>query len=457
MGDLWSAQRAAARAAAEPLALRLRPRNLDEYGGQEHLVGPGRLQRRMREADRLTSAIFWGPPGTGKTALAEVIAAATGRRVERANAAVAGIADIRRILAESLRLLEDRGERTLLLLDEIHRFARNQQDVLLADLERGVVTLIGLTTENPVFALRGALVSRSTVFRFEPLSPQDVERLVRRALEDERGFGGRRITVDDDAIAHWARICDGDGRRALNALEVAVLSQPAGEEVSIDRRCAEDSIQAKTPVYGPGGDEHYDAASALIKSMRGSDPDAAVYWLARMLEAGEDPRFIARRVAVLASEDVGNADPRALSVAAAAWEITERTGMPECRYALAQAVLYMAAAPKSNASARAIWSATTDAQRDRTLPVPRHLRSVPDASVREGPGQKYVYPHDSADAYVPQDYLGAERVYYLPTDRGFERRIARRLARLRTAARARSTTAPGPDAGTSPPSRPPHD
>jgi putative ATPase len=434
VSDLWSEQRRRQRQAAEPLARRLRPGSLDEVLGQDRILGAGQLLRRMVEADRLTPAIFWGPPGTGKTATAEVIALLTGRHVERANAAMTGVREIRAILEESTRRLEQDGRRTLLLLDEIHRFARNQQDVLLADLELGLITLTGTTTENPYFALRSALLSRATVFRFEPLGEEDIARLLRRAIGDEKsGFGALDLQVHDEAIAHWARLCDGDARRALNALEVAVLSQPAGTRIVIDRACAEESIQAKAPVFDRSGDEHYDLASALIKSMRGSDPDAAIYWLARMLEAGEDPRFIARRIAILASEDIGNADPQAIQVAAAAWEITERVGLPECGLVLAQAVTYMATAPKSNASAKALWSARADVRENRTIPVPAHLRSTgyPGAKAL-GHGENYQYPHDSADGYVPQDYLGVDRAYYQPADRGFEAEIARRLTELRS-------------------------
>jgi putative ATPase len=430
MADLWSDERRRKRAAAEPLARRMRPRTLDEFLGQEHVVGPGKLLRRMLDADRLTPAIFWGPPGTGKTALAEVIARQTGRHVERANATLTGVGQIRRVLDESLARLETEGRRTLLILDEIHRFARNQQEVLLADVERGVITLIGLTTDNPYFALRSALISRSTIFRFEPLSEAHIEQLLRRAIaDDEAGFGGLDLRVDDEAIAHWARICDGDARRALNALEVAILSQ-AGRTtgaVVVDLACAEESIQAKALVYDKTGDEHYDLASAFIKSMRGSDPDATVYWLARMLEAGEDPRFIARRIAILASEDIGNADPRAIRVAASAWELTERLGLPECQFALGQAAIYMATAPKSNASAKAIWSARADVRDERTVLVPKHLRDRSYPGAKEiGHGENYQYPHDSADGYVFQEYLGVDRVYYVPTARGYEAEISRR-------------------------------
>jgi putative ATPase len=346
-----------------------------------------------------------------------------------------GVAEIRQVLQSSLDRLEAEGHRTLLLLDEIHRFARNQQDVLLADLERGVVTLIGMTTENPYFALRSALISRSTVFRFEPLGEADIAVLLRRAMSSDTGFGAMDLRVADDAVAHWARICDGDARRALNALDVAVGSQAGRAEgpIVIDLPCAEESIQAKAPVYDRTGDEHYDLASAFIKSMRGSDPDAAVYWLARMFESGEDPRFIARRIAILASEDIGNADPEAIRVAASAWALTERLGLPECQFALAQAAIYMAAAPKSNASATAIGAARADVRDRRTVPVPKHLRDRSYQGAKElGHGENYQYPHDSVDGYVLQEYLGVDRVYYVPTQRGREAEIAKRLGELRT-------------------------
>jgi putative ATPase len=410
MSDLWAERRARQRAAVEPLALRMRPRTLDEFVGQAHVVGPGTLLRRMLEADRITSLLLWGPPGSGKNALAEVIAAHSGRHFERANATSIGVAEIRRVLEEATGRLEDGGQRTILFLDEIHRFSRAQQDVLLGDVERGVITLIGATTENPFFAVNGALLSRSTIVQLEPLSEDDIATILGRALEDPRGVAGvsgAALRVEEEAIAHWARMCDGDARRALTALEVAVLSQERraarqpgpGPAVVIDLAVAEESIQRKALAYDRDGDQHYDVASAFIKSMRASDADAAIGWLARMLAGGEDPRFVARRIAILASEDIGNADPQALLVAAAAWAITERVGMPECQLALAQATIYMAQAPKSNASAQAIWSAMKSVREARTVAVPRALRDAhyPGAAAL-GHGAGYVSPHEQAGA-----------------------------------------------------------
>ena len=447
MADLWSGQRQAKRAAVQPLAVRMRPRNLQEFVGQKLFLGEGGLLTRMLAADRLTSVIFYGPPGTGKTTLAEVIANHTGRHFERANAAQIGVKEIRDILAAATARIEDSGRKTILFLDEIHRFSKNQQDVLLTDVENGLITLIGATTENPYFAVNSALISRSTVFQFQPLSEEEISNLVRGALADkERGYGKLDVRVDDDALSHWARVSDGDARRALNALEVAVMSaretasagRPAdfspqlAPAVHIDLKTAEQSIQAKAIVYDGTGDEHYDSISAFIKSMRGSDPDAAVYWLARMLEAGEDPRFIARRIAILASEDIGNADPNALNIAASAWIITERVGMPECQLTLSQATIYMAMAPKSNASAMAIWTAADEVRSGRTIPVPKHLRDAHYAGAKKlGHGENYAYPHDSADGHTPQDYLGVDRVYYSPTNRGFEKEIQSRLEQIK--------------------------
>lgn len=447
MTDLWQQQRKEKHAAVQPLALRMRPTALDQFVGQSHILGEGKLLRRMLDADQLTSVIFWGPPGTGKTALAEIIATHTGRVFIRAHAASIGVKEVRQILEEAATRLETSGNRTILFLDEIHRFARNQQDVLLNDVERGLVTLIGATTENAYFAVNSALNSRSTIFRFEALSEEDISVLIRNATTDSRGFGDLNLKLTDEAIAHWARMCDGDARRALNALEVAVLSQhskdKAGQDpLLIDLKCAEESIQGKALVYDGTGDEHYDVVSAFIKSMRGSDPDATIYWLVRMLEAGEDPRFIARRIAILASEDIANADPQAIQVAAATWELTERLGLPECKYALSQAAIYMASAPKSNACAKALWAATKDVNSDRTVEVPKHLRDSHYKGAKDlGHGENYKYPHDSADGYVPQEYLGVNRVYYEPKDQGFESQIRKRLDSLnKQAAQAEVTS-----------------
>ncbi|MCZ6834999.1 MAG: replication-associated recombination protein A, partial [Planctomycetota bacterium] len=355
MNDLWADQREKRRKAVQPMAVRMRPRTLGEFVGQEHFLGEGKLLRRMLDADRLTSVLFWGPPGTGKTTLASVIANYTGRHFVSTNAAMVGVKDIRAILSEAARRLESDEVRTILFLDEIHRFARNQQDVLLEDVETGLITLIGATTENPYFSVNSALVSRSTLFQFESLSEDHIITLIRNTISDKRGYGDFDLQIEDDALAHWARISDGDARRALNALELAVQSQgrTSSGMIRIDLNTAQESIQAKALVYDGTGDEHYDIISAFIKSMRGSDPDAAVYWLARMLQAGEDPRYIARRIAILASEDIGIADPQAILIANAAWQLAERIGMPECQLTLSQAAIYMATAPKSNASAKA--------------------------------------------------------------------------------------------------------
>jgi putative ATPase len=417
---------------AMPLAARMRPRNVDEFVGQEHFLGPGKLLRRMLDADRLASAIFYGPPGTGKTSLAEVIARQTKREFAPLNAAACGVKELRAALDEARDRLAASGKRTTLFVDELHRFNRTQQEVMLPDVEAGVVALIGATTANPFFSLVSPLISRSQVFEFRALSRQNVLDLLRRALTDsERGLGQYQATVTDEAIAFLAEVSDGDGRRALNALEVAVLSTVESKQ-TVDLAVAQDSIQKKAIQYDATGDEHFDAASALIKSMRGSDPDAATYWLARMLEAGEDPRFLARRIVIAAAEDVGNADPMALVLANSAAQATELIGLPECRIPLAQAVTYIAMAPKSNAAIVAIDGAITDVRSRRVLPVPVHLRDshYPGAK-RLGHGEGYQYSHDAPEGWVDQDYLGVDRRYYEPVDRGFESELRRRLDELR--------------------------
>ncbi len=448
MSDLWSGKREQARKAVEPLALRMRPRTLDELYGQRHILGESdaepTLLRRMIASGSLTSILLHGPPGTGKTTLAEVIASAADRHFVRENAAGVGVKRIREIAQDAARRIEESGRRTVLFLDEIHRFSKSQQDVLLEDVERGIVTLIGATTENPMFAVNSALVSRSTVFRLEPLDDADVEAVIRRAIADpERGYGSIDLQVSDEAVAHWATMSDGDARRALTALEVAVESARTdgpGSAITIDLAAAEQSVQRKSIVYDGTGDEHYDTISAFIKSIRGSDPDAAVYWLALMLEAGEDPRFIARRLAILASEDVGNADSRAISVAEAAWSLTERVGMPECRIILSQCTIYLALAPKSNASYLAIDAALEDVREGRTVQVPTMLRdghkveSV--GSARHAYGYKYSHDAEnrtSIGGVTGQDYLGVDRTYYEPRDVGEERVLRERLDEVKRA------------------------
>lgn len=437
--DLFAEQRRAAYHRVQPLPVRMRPRTLDEFVGQEHFVGPGKLLRRMLAADRLSSAIFYGPPGTGKTTLAHIIAQVTKAAFVELNAAGVGVKEVREVLEQAKQRLASNGQRTVLFLDEIHRFNRAQQDVLLDDVENGLIILIGATTENPFFSVNSPLVSRSQIFQFQPLSREHIAALLRTAVSDaERGLGCFRIELTDEAVAHLAETSDGDARRALLALEVAVLSQldetgrPKSEPILVDLAVAEDSIQRKAIVYEATGDEHYDAASALIKSMRGSDPDAAVYWLARMLEAGEDPRFLARRIAICAAEDVGNADPMALVVANAAAAVTLLVGMPECQLPLSQAAIYIACAPKSNASALAIWSAAKDVREGRTLPVPKHLRdSHYKGAARLGHGEGYKYAHDGQDGFVIQDYLGVDKIYYNPTDRGREAAMRAYLEKIR--------------------------
>jgi putative ATPase len=444
MADLWQEKRDEKVGRALPLAARMRPRSLDEFAGQRHFLGPGALLRRMLEADQLTSVLFCGPPGTGKTTLAELIANYTQRHFDRGNAAAVGVKDVRFVLDHARKRLEHEGKRTIFFLDEIHRFNRAQQDVLLGDVERGIITLIGATTENPFFAVNNALVSRSQIFQFEPLSESDIAWLVRKAIEDEdRGYGKMDISIEDSAIEHWATICDGDARRALSALEIAVLSEQKSAasqaSIQITLETAEQSIQQKALAYDRDGDGHYDAISAYIKSVRGSDPDAAIYWLAKMLHAGEDPMFIARRIAILASEDIGNADPRALQVASSCYDIVHRIGMPEARITLAQATTYLATAPKSNASYAAINRAMSDMKSGRTVPVPRHLRSGDYVGAQQlGNATDYKYAHNSDTGFVEQTYLGVDATYYEPVDRGYEARIRQYLAWIESQKKQRS-------------------
>jgi len=437
VADLFEPMREKRRAATMPLAARMRPQVLDQFVGQSHILGPGKLLRRMIEADRLTSVIFYGPPGTGKTTLAHLIANHTHCHFVDLNAAAVGVKEVREVLAEARLRLGDSGKRTVLFLDEIHRFNKSQQDILLGDVEQGLIILVGATTENPFFSVNSALVSRSQIFQFEPLTEDDIRSILWAASSDkERGYGNLPLDLKAEAVEHWVTISDGDARRALTAMEIAVLSggkreKNEGGKIVIDLEVAQESSQRKAVVYDAAGDQHYDAASALIKSMRGSDPDAALYWLARMLHAGEDPRFIARRIAILASEDIGNADPAAVILAAAMVQVVEFIGMPEAQLTLAQAVTYMACCPKSNAATVGIGEAMEDVEKNRTVPVPRHLRDAHYKGAKSLGHEGYQYAHDFPEGYVPQEYLGVEKQYYRPTNRGKEAIFGQYLAKLK--------------------------
>jgi len=434
---------------AQPLAARMRPRNLDEFVGQRHFLGDGKLLRRLIDADRLGSLIFYGPPGTGKTTLARLLAAEGKSHFQPVSAISSNVKELRELMAAAQRHLRAAGERTLLFVDEIHRFNRSQQDVLLGDVEDGVVILIGATTQNPFFSINSALISRSRVFEFRPLSVEEVRALLERALSDEeRGLGRYRVDAADDALTFLAEVTDGDARAALSALEIGVLSaagsgspgaaaDASGSPVlRFGMELARESVQRKAVDYDRLGDRHYDAASALIKSIRGSDPDAALYWLAYMLEGGEDVRFVTRRLIILASEDIGNADPGALTLAVSAMQACEFIGLPECQLTLAQTVTYLACAPKSNAATVAIAEARADISGGRIVPVPTHLRGRGYSGARRlGHGEGYRYAHEGADGVVEQEYLGVERNYYRPTDRGYESELTARLETLRARVR----------------------
>ena len=400
----------------EPLAYRMCPRTLDEYMGQEHLLGEGKLLRRAVEADRITSLILYGPPGTGKTALARVIASKTKAHFEWLNAATAGLDDLRKVILAS-RARKARGVPTIVFLDEIHRFNKLQQDALLPDVEEGNIVLIAATVENPFFYVNSALLSRSQIFELKPLSGEALLGILHNTLRDkERGLGNMKIAADERALMHIARMADGDARKALSALEIAVLTTAPDERgmVSITLEIAEESIQKKVVVYDKKGDQHYDTISAFIKSMRGSDPDAAIYYLAKMMYAGEDPRFIARRIVICASEDVGEADPMALVIATSALRAVEFIGMPEARIPLAQATIHIAKAPKSNACYRAIEAAMEDMGKEQTLEVPDHLKDSHYPGAKKlGHGKGYKYPHDYG-GHVEQDYLPEKKKYYNP-------------------------------------------
>lgn len=436
--SLFADAEAANRLAAEPLAARMRPTTLEEFVGQQHFLGEGKLLRRLLKADRLGSVIFYGPPGTGKTTLARLLATESRSHYCQLNAVTSGVKELRETIEQARDRLAASGKRTLLFVDEIHRFNRAQQDVLLPDVEDGTLVLVGATTQNPFFAINSALVSRSRIFQFQPLSADEIKTLVRRALADRRrGLGDQDVRLDDDALDFLAEVSDGDARRALAALEVGVLSSDE-RPLRFTRALAEESVQRKAIEYDATGDAHYDAASALIKSIRGSDPDAALYWLARMLEAGEDVRFLSRRIVIAASEDIGNADPQALPLAVAAMQACEFVGLPECQLPLAQAVTYLACAPKSNAATVGIGDARRDVSEGRLLPVPVHLRDQHYAgAARLDRGEGYQYSHDAPDAIAAQDYLGVEREYYRPVPRGFEVELAERLKTIRARLRGK--------------------
>jgi putative ATPase len=413
----------------------MRPRSLDEFLGQTHLLGPGQLLRRAIESDRIQSLIFYGPPGTGKTSLAQIIAHRTTSKFERLSGVESNVADMRRVLSSAANRVANTGQPTILFIDEIHRFNKAQQDILLPDVESGTVRLIGATTHNPFFFVNSPLVSRSQIFELRPLSEEDLYGLLQRGLSDpERGLGHLRIHAHEQALRHLAKIADGDARKALNALEIAVLTTRAGSDgvIEITLPVAEASIQRKAIVYDADGDAHFDTISAFIKSMRGSDPDAALYWLAKMIEAGEDPRFISRRIVICAAEDVGLADPMALVLANAAHQASEFIGWPEARIPIAEATLYISTAPKSNSSITAIDAALEDVRSGRTLPVPEHLRDAhyPGAK-RLGHGQGYDYTHNHPEHFAPQDYLGSEKHYYEPTTQGAEKAIKERVEKWR--------------------------
>lgn len=419
-----------------PLSVRMRPRTIEEYVGQSHILGEGQLLTRAMNADRISSLILYGPPGVGKTTLAHCISQKTKAVFERVNAVSSNVEALRQLIKSAQHRRDTTGNRTIVFIDEIHRFNKAQQDVLMPDVEDGTIILIGATTMNPFFALVSPLLSRSLVFELRSLTQDDIMMLLQRALtDDERGLGALPIDTDNDALTFLATVSDGDGRRALNALEVGCLTAPKNQEgrIVFDLAQAQQSIQTKQVVYDGDGDQHYDTISAFIKSMRGSDPDATLYWLAKMIYAGEDPRFLARRIVICASEDVGNADPQALTLATAAMQSAEFVGMPEARIILAQAAVYVACAPKSNAVYVGIDKALADVRSKKAQPVPEHLRDAHYQGAKKlGHGQGYKYAHDYPHHYVEQEYMPFKAHYYQPTDQGYERKMRERQERRKS-------------------------
>lgn len=416
-----------------PLAARMRPATLAEFAGQSHILAPGKLLRRLIDAKRLQSILLFGPPGTGKTTLAYLLAKETNAKFKQLNAVTSGVKELREALEWAKDEVAVTGIRPILFIDEIHRFNKAQQDALLPDVEQGIVTLVGATTSNPFFSVNGALLSRSQIFELELLSESDIRSLLERALVDKsRGLGVYAATVTDDALTFCAKMAEGDARRALGALELAVLSS-ASRPIRVDVDDMRESMQKKVLQFDPTGQQHYDIASALIKSIRGSDVDASLYWLARALESGEDVRFLCRRLVILASEDIGNADPQALTLAVATMQACEFIGLPECQLTLSQATIYLALAPKSNSATTAIGNARKDVREGSVIPVPRHLRDghYPGAA-KLGNAVEYQYSHNNADGVATQDYLGVDRTYYEPVHRGFEAELAARLETIKS-------------------------
>lgn len=433
--DLFDLMKEKNKSGSAPLADRMRPESLEEFAGQKHIVGKGKLLYRAIITDNLTSVIFYGPPGTGKTTLAKIIAGSTKAEFKQLNAVTSGIADIRRVVEEAREASKLYGKKTILFIDEIHRFNKSQQDALLPTVENGTIVLIGATTENPYFEVNKALISRSMVFELKSLEVKDIIEVLKRAVMSPRGFKDRNLEIDNEVYEYFALNSGGDVRKALNALEMAVLtSTEENGRVKITMEDAVECMQRRVVTYDKNGDSHYDTISAFIKSMRGSDPDAAVYYLAKMIEAGEDPKFIARRIVICASEDVGNADPMALNLAVSAARAVEFIGMPESRIILSQAAIYVACAAKSNASYMAIDAAINDLRSSVDSGVPPYLRDAHYSGAEKlGRGTGYKYPHDYQGAFVLQQYLPDSlkgKKYYLPAGNGYELKIKDRLQRL---------------------------